>query len=200
MTTTPWWARESAWRKIAVWVTALMAVVLIFLTFDTLSKTQVGGNRVPAFGVINQRIDYQFDRTRNRFMPVIGEAHPLFGNTLTEAEAEALVRRGKLTVQAKNCMNCHTLLGNGAYYAPDLTKAWLDRAWGNEAAREELMLRFLRDPAGNARTFGTGRRMPNLDITEDEAKAVIAFLKWMAAIDTNGFPDNFKPIAQGPSP
>jgi nitric oxide reductase subunit C len=81
-----------------------------------------------------------------------------------------------------------------------LTKAWLDRAWGNEAAREELMLRFLRDPAGNARTFGTGRRMPNLDITEDEAKAVIAFLKWMAAIDTNGFPDNFKPIAQGPSP
>ena len=32
----------------------------------------------------------------------------------------------ELTMQAKNCMGCHTLLGNGAYYAPDLTKAWLD--------------------------------------------------------------------------
>jgi nitric oxide reductase subunit C len=27
-------------------------------------------------------------------------------------------------------MNCHTLLGNGAYYAPDLTKAWLDPILG----------------------------------------------------------------------
>ena len=36
------------------------------------------------------------------------------GKKLTEEEAEALVSHGKLTVQAKNCMNCHTLLGNGA--------------------------------------------------------------------------------------
>ncbi len=48
----------------------------------------------------------------------------------------------------------------------------------------------------NAKTFGTGRRMPNLGITEEEAKAVIAFLKWMSGIDTNGFPYNFKPIEQ----
>lgn len=26
-------------------------------------------------------------------------------------------------------MSCHTLLGNGAYFAPDLTKAWLDPKW-----------------------------------------------------------------------
>jgi nitric oxide reductase subunit C len=39
--------------------------------------------------------------------------------------------------------------------------------------------------------------MPNLDITEDEAKTIIAFLKWMSAIDTNGFPYNFKPLTQG---
>ena len=58
------------------------------------------------------------------------------------------------------------------------------------------MLAFLTDPEANARTFGTGRRMPNLDITEREAQGIIAFLKWMSAIDTNGFPRGFTPIKQ----
>jgi len=39
--------------------------------------------------------------------------------------------------------------------------------------------------------------MPNLDITEQEAKRIIAFLKWMSSIDTNGFPHNFKTINAG---
>ena len=145
---------------------------------------------------LDQRIYYRFDAERNMEVPVIGDEAPLFGQVLSEEEAHALVTHGKLTVQAKNCMNCHTLLGNGAYYAPDLTKAWLDQGWGAEAVREQLMVAFLTDPETNARTFGTGRKMPNLDITEDEAKAVIAFLKWMSAIDTNGFPKGFKTIAQ----
>jgi nitric oxide reductase subunit C len=38
--------------------------------------------------------------------------------------------------------------------------------------------------------------MPNLGITEEEARATVAFLKWMSSIDTNGFPANFKPIDQ----
>ena len=42
-------------------------------------------------------------------MPVIGDEAPLFGRKLSEAEVEQLVDLGKLTVQAKNCMNCHTL-------------------------------------------------------------------------------------------
>jgi hypothetical protein len=33
--------------------------------------------------------------------------------------------------------------------------------------------------------------MPNLGITEPEARALVAYLKWMAAVDTNGFPPNF---------
>lgn len=56
------------------------------------------------------------------------------------------------------------------------------------------MLKFLMDPEKNARTFGTGRKMPNLDITPEEAKGVVAFLKWMSSIDTNGFPYNFTTI------
>jgi nitric oxide reductase subunit C len=94
-------------------------------------------------------------------------------------------------------MNCHTLLGNGAYYAPDLTKAWIDPAWSEtgpmramtgKSTKEEAMAEFLQHPS----TYPThARMMPELGITEDEAKGLVAFLKHMSSIDTNGFPRNF---------
>ena len=192
----PWWSSESYWRKMAIWVTAFMAVVLIVLTFDTVRQITAGGERVPAYSVINQKIFFEYDDARGYQVPRIGGQQALFGTPLTEADAESLVTLGKLTVQAKNCMNCHTMLGNGAYYAPDLTKAWLDPGWVREDLREEMMVSFLTDPEGNARTFGTGRRMPNLGITDAEARGIVAFLKWMSSIDTNGFPRGFTPLEQ----
>ncbi len=190
----PRWSSEDFWKKVAIWVTAGSFVILILLTFDTLAKTAVGGKRVQSYSVINQEIDYRFDTKQNRYMPVIGVEAPLFGKALSEPEAEALVTLGKKTVQSKNCMNCHTLLGNGAYYAPDLTKAWLDPGWIDAANRETLMMAFLKDPTRNARTYGSGRVMPNPGLTDEESRGVIAFLKWMSAIDTNGFPHNFKTL------
>lgn len=196
MNESTWWASESLWRKAAIWVTAVMAIILIGLTFDTVAKITAGGKRVPGYEVINQRIHFELDHDRGFQVPRIGKPAPLFGKTYSPAEAEELVSLGKLTTQAKNCMNCHTILGNGAYYAPDLTKAWLDPGWINEEERENLMLAFLQHPEENSRTFGTGRRMPNLDITEEEARGIIAFLKWMSSIDTNGFPHGFTPMPQ----
>ncbi len=196
MSDSNWWSSESVWRKIAIWVTAFMAVVLIMLTFHTVSVITAGGERVPAYSVINKKVFFEFNHDRGFQVPRIGAEAPLFGKQLNEEEAEELVTLGKLTVQAKNCMNCHTMLGNGAYYAPDLTKAWLDPAWINEELREDLMVTFLQDPAGNARTYGSGRRMPDLGITEREAESIVAFLKWMSSIDTNGFPHGFTPMAQ----
>lgn len=192
----PLWATESFWKKTAVWVTAGSFVLLIILTFDSLAKISAGSSRVPAYSIINKDISYRFDKERQRYQPVIGGDAPLFGKVLKEAEAEQLVTLGKKTIQAKNCINCHTLLGNGAYYAPDLTKAWLDQAWGSKAGHEDLMVQFLLDPEKNARTYGSQRKMPNLDLTEQEARGVVAFLKWMSAIDTNGFPHNFKAIGE----
>lgn len=192
----PRWASETFWKKTAIWVTGGSFVLLVILTFDSMSQIKAGGSRVQAYNVINKEISYRLDKTKQRYQPVIGDDAPLFGNALSEEEAEKLVSYGKKTVQAKNCMNCHTLLGNGAYYAPDLTKAWLDQGWGAKASREELMVNFLLDPEKNARTFGSNRKMPNLDITQPEAEAIVAFLKWMSAIDTNGFPHNFKAIGE----
>lgn len=195
MTSRNWWASQTFWRKTAIWVTSGSFVILIFLTFDTVSQITVGSKRVPAYSVINNRIDYIYNEERHAQVPVIGGQEPLFGKMLTEQEAAALVSHGKLTTQAKNCMSCHTLLGNGAYYAPDLTKAWLDPYWGNRSIREQNMVDFIKDPSNKLHN-SMGRRMPKLGISDDEAHAIVAFLKWMSSIDTNGFPSNFKPIDQ----
>jgi nitric oxide reductase subunit C len=153
--------------------------------------------RVPAASVINYKIDYKYSKKRGLEVPVIGGKELFFGKEWSPEEAEGLLRLGKLTEQAKNCMDCHTLLGNGAYYAPDLTKAWLDPAWQKGGPMqamtgkntvEEAMAEFLQHPS----QYPThARMMPNLGITAEEAKGLVAFLKHMSSIDTNGFPRNF---------
>ena len=182
------------WRTGAISTIVVMSVVLILLTIDSLAAISAGGAHVAPYTVINQRIDYKFDATHGVDMPVIGASEPLFGKPVAEAEARALVDKGKIVIQSRACMDCHTFFGNGAYYAPDLSKAWLDPAWENwkiitdANTREEAMVRFLMDPE-RYRTWT--RTMPGLRLTNDEARALVAYLKWLAAVDTNGFPANF---------
>ena len=197
------WTSIRFWRQSAAWVTGFAVVLLILLTFDTMGQITMGTDadlqkgitkRVPAPTVINYHIGYKFSEKRGHEVPVIGKKEPFFGKEWSPKEAAALLHKGKLTEQAKNCMDCHTLLGNGAYYAPDLTKAWIDPKWKSMMAmtgkktREEAMAAFLQHPE---RYPTHARRMPNLKITPDEAKALVAFLKHMSSIDTNGFPRGF---------
>jgi len=182
------------WRAGAISTIVVMSAVLIMLTIDSLAAITPGGSNVPPYTVVNQHIDYKFVAERGFDVPVIGEAEPLFGRPLDAAAAAALIDRGKMVIQTRACIDCHTFFGNGAYYAPDLTKAWLDPDWEAWQAvtgadtREGAMVKFLMDPE-QYRTWT--RAMPNLGITEPEAQALVAYLKWMAAVDTNGFPPNF---------
>ncbi|MBV8132750.1 MAG: c-type cytochrome [Alphaproteobacteria bacterium] len=185
------------WRAGAISTIAVMSVVLIMLTIDSLAAISPGGSHVPPYTVINQHIDYKFDSNRGFDVPVISGAEPLFGKSLDEATAAALIDRGKMVIQSRACIDCHTFFGNGAYYAPDLTKAWLDPDWEGWQAvtgtdtREAAMVKFLMDPE-QYRTWT--RAMPNLGVSEEEAQSLVAYLKWMAAVDTNGFPPNFNQI------
>ena len=90
----------------------------------------------------------------------------------------AQVIRGKHIWDSSNCMGCHTILGEGAYYAPELTKV-VDRrghAW---------LTIFMRDPEA---MFPGQRRMVQYDFSDEQIEEVIAFLEWIGNIDTNGFP------------
>ncbi|WP_457746133.1 c-type cytochrome [Sulfurimonas sp.] len=200
------WSDNRFWQRSATWVTGFASILLIWLTFDTSAQIAMGNDedlqngvtkRVPGPTVINYKITYEMDAKRGHEVPVIGEKEKFFGrDDYSEEEAGALLHLGKLGSQAKNCMDCHTLLGNGAYYAPDLTKAWLDPMWEDgtmqaltgKDTKEEAMAEFLQHPD----LYPThARMMPNLGITAKEAKGLVAFLKHMSSIDTNGFPRNF---------
>jgi nitric oxide reductase subunit C len=91
------------------------------------------------------------------------------------------VRHGKHVWGKYNCENCHTLLGEGAYYAPDLTQIVLQRG-------PAYLTQFLADPSKYYSEARDGRLMPTLGLSPDEIAAVIAFLDWVGHIDTNGWP------------
>jgi nitric oxide reductase subunit C len=174
------------WRAGAVAATLFMSAVLAILTVDSLSVISPGGAQVPRYEVINRHIGYEYDGAKHECAPEVGQEELLFGRRYDEQQAARLIAKGKLVIQSRACMDCHTFLGNGAYYAPDLTKSWVDPLWltypGDK--RADAMAGFLMNP------FHIGYHlMPNLHISRDEADSAIAYLKWLAAIDTNGFPD-----------
>lgn len=71
--------------------------------------------------------------------------------------------------RAHACEACHTLLGQGGAYAPDLTHIYAQR--GGDYLRE-----FLANPGA----FHPGQRvMPRFDLTRDETANLFAFLDWV---------------------
>lgn len=97
----------------------------------------------------------------------------------THAEnLKADVIRGKHLFEKNNCMGCHTIMGEGAYYAPELTKV-MER-------RDES---FVRSMIKNPDTMFPGqRKMTNYHLSDTEISDLIAFLKWIGKMDLNGFP------------
>jgi nitric oxide reductase subunit C len=96
------------------------------------------------------------------------------------------VKHGKRVWEKNSCINCHTILGEGAYFAPELGNVWT-RYGGREdpeAARAGLKAWIRAQPLNVP-----GRRvMPKFDLNEDELDALISFLQWTDSIDTQGWP------------
>lgn len=88
------------------------------------------------------------------------------------------VKRGKHIWEDNNCMGCHTLFGEGAYYAPELTKV-VDRRG------KDWMRVFLKDPQA---MFPGQRKMVQYHFTPGQIEDVIAFFEWCGNVDLNGFP------------
>ena len=95
------------------------------------------------------------------------------------------VVRGKKLWEANNCMGCHTILGEGAYYAPELTKV-IDRR-GKGYIKAVLMTPISWEP--------NGRKMVAYGFTEQEASDLIEFFDWIDDIDLNGFDRVVSPLA-----
>ncbi|KYG70132.1 c-type cytochrome [Bdellovibrio bacteriovorus] len=88
------------------------------------------------------------------------------------------VKKGKDLWEHNNCMGCHTLFGEGAYYAPELTKVYQRRG-------EIFIRQMLKDPRA---MYPNDRKMQQYHFTEDEINSLVAFLKWSGEVNLNGFP------------
>jgi len=115
------------------------------------------------------------------FIALTIDSHRKIPELTNAAAIDATVIAGKDVWHAYNCINCHTLLGEGAYYAPDLTQITAQR--GADYLRE-----FLKDPSRFYSEERDGRLMPTLNLSDEEITAVIAFLGWVSKINTQGWP------------
>ncbi len=121
------------------------------------------------------------------FIGLTAHSHFYIVNESTDHEGlTAAVARGKEVWEEHSCINCHTLLGEGAYFAPELGNVW--KRYGGEqnqeGARMALKTWINMQPTG----IQGRRQMPAFDISDEDMDALIDFLEWTSRINTQGWP------------
>ena len=105
-------------------------------------------------------------------------AIPLFSpNPYSEKELH-LVAEGRLVWQKNNCHTCHQLYGLGGYLGPDLTNVY-SRTSNNEAYIKGIIKSGV-------------KQMPAFEISDDEMKALLHFLKNVDDTGTSN-PQDYQP-------
>jgi nitric oxide reductase subunit C len=123
------------------------------------------------------------------FLGLSVHSHYYIVTTSTDATAlTPSVAAGKHVWEKNSCINCHTILGEGAYYAPELgnvMKRW--NVQDDPAAATEMLKGWMSSmPTGTP-----GRRqMPHFNLTDEEFKNLTDFLIWTGKIKTQNWPPN----------
>lgn len=105
-----------------------------------------------------------------------------------QAELTPEVEAGKHIWERNTCVNCHSLLGEGAYFAPELGNVMV--RWGvqddPDGAFEALKGWMQAMPTG----IEGRRQMPYFDLTDAEYRELSEFLRWTSFINTQNWPPN----------
>ena len=94
------------------------------------------------------------------------------------------IAAGKHIWETRNCIGCHTLMGEGAYFAPELGNV-VARLGSKEAVKAFIQYRPVDGIPGR-------RSMPQYNLTDSELDAVAAFLEHVNTINTNKWPPNIQ--------
>ncbi|MBP1753544.1 MAG: hypothetical protein H6Q57_2380 [Geobacteraceae bacterium] len=97
---------------------------------------------------------------------------------------------GKKAFEKHNCNDCHTILGFGGYYAPDLTRV-VQRV-GEDGVRYRIKHPELAFAASK-------RKMPQQNISDADTENLLSFFKWVGEIDNGDWPpqDSKKRLTRG---
>lgn len=86
---------------------------------------------------------------------------------------------GKRAFEKYNCNDCHTILGFGGYYAPDLTKAV------QRVGADGIRYRVRHPEEAFAKS---ARKMPQQNVSEAEIENLVTFFNWVGEIDNGDWP------------
>lgn len=123
------------------------------------------------------------------FLILTGQSYSHIVNTSTDTKGlSESVTRGKRIWEKHACINCHTILGEGAYFAPELGNVWI-RYGGKDdpaTARDGLKAWMKAQPSN----VEGRRQMPQFHLNDQELEDLVNFLEWVSRIDTQGWPPN----------
>ena len=86
---------------------------------------------------------------------------------------------GKRAFEKYNCNDCHTILGFGGYYAPDLTKVV------QRIGEDGIRFRVKNPEKAFAASW---RKMPNEHVSDAEIESLVAFFVWIGNVDNGDWP------------
>lgn len=92
---------------------------------------------------------------------------------------------GKKLWENNNCVGCHTLVGEGAYYAPELMNVFQRRGAADEGAFKSYMQGWM---AAQPMDTPDRRKMPQFHLSDDEVNNLSDFLIWTSKINANEWP------------
>lgn len=96
--------------------------------------------------------------------------------------ANPKIAAGKKLWETNNCIGCHTLLGEGAYYAPELGNVYVRR--GPDFIKAWIKAQPSHVPGR--------RQMPQFNFSEEALDDLVAFLKYASEINTANWPPNIE--------
>lgn len=124
------------------------------------------------------------------FVGLTAQSHFYIVNTSTDkATLTPSVAAGKHLWEKHACINCHTILGEGAYFAPELGNVMT--RWGVEPGDHQAAFDALKTWMDSMPSGIEGRRqMPNFGLTDEEYQNLADFLLWVDTIRAQDWPPN----------
>jgi nitric oxide reductase subunit C len=98
------------------------------------------------------------------------------------------IAAGKRLWENNNCIGCHTLLGEGAYFAPELGNV-VNRFGGGDGGKAAVKAFIQGRPVEGI----PGRRsMPQFNFSDKDLDAIADFLEYVSKIDAAKWPPNIQ--------
>ena len=98
------------------------------------------------------------------------------------------VARGKHVWERYSCINCHTLHGEGAYFAPEVGNVMT--RWGVIDEPEDAFTTLKGWMEAQPTGVEGRRQMPNFNLSEEQIRDLANFLIWADKTDTQNWPPN----------